>query len=604
MADYHAILKRAIGALPEPTGEARRSVYEKARTALVNQLKSFDPPLSASEITQQRLQLEDAIRKVEAEAAKSILNQALNRTPTPPTRPPATTPPPTPVNTAPATAAPAPSGTSAPNTAPAPSGAPAPSAAGSAPPPKAPDPATARPSPAAADALKAPPAPPKAATPPSPPVRPAADKPTVERTAAEREPAARTSPQLVERPGTPDQAVPPARPARVAAEAKPLPSDPPAATGGPLKDVVDEADKLGATTAETARQAREALSAGVATGLVDEKPGPRGAGRRARRGGAGRRGREGGGQDGDEKPSRLPLLVGLSAAALVVAVAGGVVWTKRDDLAVLFGTDRQVPGQTARVNEKALAPKSTDRLAADGGAAAGGAPAKSGGDGVKVVTTQPITPDSGAAASPRTGAETTGGATPPALPRQPVPPVTQKASLLEEGVPGSSQSMVTEGKVVWQTTREPPQPGKQPVLMVKGRIEVPDRRLVLNLTVQPNVDASFPASHLIELRFEVPGDFDHKGISNVPGLILKSTEQARGDPLIGAAARISSNFFWIALSSPEADKVRNLSLLKERGWIDVPILYEDGRRAILTVEKAGAGDRVVAEAIEAWGQGG
>ena len=40
MADYHAILKRAISALPTPNGEARRAVYEKARTALLNQLKS------------------------------------------------------------------------------------------------------------------------------------------------------------------------------------------------------------------------------------------------------------------------------------------------------------------------------------------------------------------------------------------------------------------------------------------------------------------------------------------------------------------------------------------------------------------------------------
>ena len=64
MADYYAILKRAISGLAEPTGEARRAVYEKARSALVQQLKSFDPPLTASEITQQRLQLEDAIRKV------------------------------------------------------------------------------------------------------------------------------------------------------------------------------------------------------------------------------------------------------------------------------------------------------------------------------------------------------------------------------------------------------------------------------------------------------------------------------------------------------------------------------------------------------------
>ena len=73
MADYHAILKRAISSLPSANGEARRAVYEKARSALVNQLKAFDPPLTPSEITQQRLQLEEAIRKVESEAAKGLL---------------------------------------------------------------------------------------------------------------------------------------------------------------------------------------------------------------------------------------------------------------------------------------------------------------------------------------------------------------------------------------------------------------------------------------------------------------------------------------------------------------------------------------------------
>ena len=51
-------------------GEARRALYERARTALVTQLRSVDPPLSESEITKERLALEDAIRKVEADAAR------------------------------------------------------------------------------------------------------------------------------------------------------------------------------------------------------------------------------------------------------------------------------------------------------------------------------------------------------------------------------------------------------------------------------------------------------------------------------------------------------------------------------------------------------
>ncbi len=57
--------------MPDPTGESRRSIYEKARTALIARLKSFDPPLDATDITQQRLQLEHGIRKVETDFSKA-----------------------------------------------------------------------------------------------------------------------------------------------------------------------------------------------------------------------------------------------------------------------------------------------------------------------------------------------------------------------------------------------------------------------------------------------------------------------------------------------------------------------------------------------------
>jgi hypothetical protein len=60
MADYKELLRRAISALPENNGAARRAVYEKARAALVGQLRAIQPPLPARDITQHRLQLEDA----------------------------------------------------------------------------------------------------------------------------------------------------------------------------------------------------------------------------------------------------------------------------------------------------------------------------------------------------------------------------------------------------------------------------------------------------------------------------------------------------------------------------------------------------------------
>src|SRR5262249_42051806 len=70
MTDYHPLIARAVEGLDRSTGEARRGLYERARSALVTQLRSVDPPLSESEITRERLALEEAIRKVEADAAR------------------------------------------------------------------------------------------------------------------------------------------------------------------------------------------------------------------------------------------------------------------------------------------------------------------------------------------------------------------------------------------------------------------------------------------------------------------------------------------------------------------------------------------------------
>src|SRR5258708_13206602 len=71
MADYYPLIARAVGGLdPRAAGESGRAVYERARAALIAQLRSVQPPLSESEITRERLSLEEAVRKVESEAAQ------------------------------------------------------------------------------------------------------------------------------------------------------------------------------------------------------------------------------------------------------------------------------------------------------------------------------------------------------------------------------------------------------------------------------------------------------------------------------------------------------------------------------------------------------
>src|SRR3954465_12312042 len=71
MADYYPLIARAIAALdPNAPGESRRALYERARTALIAQLRRVQPPLSEAEITRERLSVEEAVRKVESEAAQ------------------------------------------------------------------------------------------------------------------------------------------------------------------------------------------------------------------------------------------------------------------------------------------------------------------------------------------------------------------------------------------------------------------------------------------------------------------------------------------------------------------------------------------------------
>src|SRR5215217_6177984 len=72
MTDYYPLIGKAVAGLEKNTGEARRVLYERARTALVGQLRNMDPPLTESEITRERLALDEAIRKVEAEAARRL----------------------------------------------------------------------------------------------------------------------------------------------------------------------------------------------------------------------------------------------------------------------------------------------------------------------------------------------------------------------------------------------------------------------------------------------------------------------------------------------------------------------------------------------------
>ena len=69
MADYYSLIARAVSRLPNNTDEARRAIYERARTALQESLRMLDPPISEAELANTQSALETAIQRVEQDVA-------------------------------------------------------------------------------------------------------------------------------------------------------------------------------------------------------------------------------------------------------------------------------------------------------------------------------------------------------------------------------------------------------------------------------------------------------------------------------------------------------------------------------------------------------
>ena len=67
MADYYPLLARALDALPDRTPAMRKAVYERARNALIGQLRSLDPPLPEADIDLERRALDNAIARLESD---------------------------------------------------------------------------------------------------------------------------------------------------------------------------------------------------------------------------------------------------------------------------------------------------------------------------------------------------------------------------------------------------------------------------------------------------------------------------------------------------------------------------------------------------------
>ncbi len=349
-----------------------------------------------------------------------------------------------------------------------------------------------------------------------------------------------------------------------------------------------------------------------------------------------------GGRRGDvfanvDEPDGKRSYKGLIAAAIaVLVVAGGAygVWLNKDAFQGMFASgDEPKPvvvkpvkvaptaGTETAAAEPPAAPapaaspasgtdtgdttKFTQRLLPDGNETdPGPAAGESGvGEGTSVVAlttpppaVAPSTPATENTATPPVASEQAPPATPDA---QAAVPVGQKAIFYEERT-SVAQGSAEPGNIVWSLVQESPGGDAPPEPAIRGEATIPGKDVQLRLTIRRNADQTLPASHIVEMIFLTPDGFEGGGIENVLRIAMKTAEQDAGSPLIGIPAKIADGYFLVALNDTAADENANMTLLRNQEWIDVPVIYKSGRRALLTMEKGIPGDKVFDDALKAW----
>lgn len=525
MADYYPLIARAVAGLDaNATGETRRALYERARTALIAQLRGVEPALSEAEITRERLALEEAVRRVEAEAAQRPRGEASRpdssrgRFSEPPPREGAPREPQTPRR-----------GDSL--------------REGSR-------------SAAARMAQNGPPPP----LPQGERSRPRLDNaPRVPRDPRESRQDSWDDVAHARDARSPSGQSGPARPPEGGRSG--------AGTRG-FRDVVADTNDLGHAAAQANRAARKTYASVPSPSPEFDRVEPD----MEQRGGPSpygydeafaadveapgqdkkKRGRKAG-RDRGEKRGGFPLKSALAVGVVLILIGAGIlIWQKAgSSIRAMLKPAPATNTQTAA--DPANRPKITDRVGQ---------------------------PDSSS---------------------QPIAPVAQRAILYEED-PSDPQGKQTIGTVVWRLEQLPPSPKAKPDTAIRAEIDLPDRKMKVTFTLMRNTDPSMPAtSHTIEVVFNIAPDFGTT-IANVPGIYAKSPDQPRGTPLAATSVKVQDGYFLIGLSNVDVDRDRNIQVLKERTSLDIPMVYGNGKRAILSLEKGSPGERAFRDAFAAWRQ--
>jgi hypothetical protein len=117
---------------------------------------------------------------------------------------------------------------------------------------------------------------------------------------------------------------------------------------------------------------------------------------------------------------------------------------------------------------------------------------------------------------------------------QPSPVIgSQHGALLYEEDPSDPKGRQFPGTVIWRTEHVEVSGAETSEIALRAEIEIPDRKLKITLSLRRNIDPSLPASHTIELSATLPAGFPGREIANIPGVLMKANEKARGTPLAG-----------------------------------------------------------------------
>ncbi|MBI1980316.1 MAG: hypothetical protein HYS63_01875 [Methylocystis sp.] len=189
----------------------------------------------------------------------------------------------------------------------------------------------------------------------------------------------------------------------------------------------------------------------------------------------------------------------------------------------------------------------------------------------------------------------------PPAPRSPAVPVAQKAEMWVGSLAEPTKvDRIYNGSAVWRLENVGG-PGEPVGSAIRGDIDIPDAKLKMTLLFRKNTDATLSASHTINVSFTMAPGSPIGGVKAIGPIQMRRSDAQSGEKVVGIPVPITENNFLIGLMRGDHES-RNIVLLRSLAALDLPMQLADGRAATINMEKGPSGERVFADAIDAWGR--